>query len=538
MPQLTLWNGKDSFAAWSLTHRQDVRKKFVVPSKKLKFMANVNYVIVQAGGKGSRLQSNTWNKPKCLVPVLGRPLLYHMFDILAPAKFIVIGDYLFDVLDTYVKTVRPSVDVTLVRADGTGTCAGIAQAAEHVPPGQPFLLAWSDLFFFTAPELPACTTPVVGLSDRFRCRWSHQNGRGLVEEASSETGVIGLFRFPDSAALTAVPKSGEFVRWLAGTGAPYQTGAVGDVWELGEIASLERLRHSQGTARFFNEIRMEVDTVTKVARDPRYAHLLEKEADWYRHVTSLGYAHCPALLSQEPFTIERVDGQHPYPMIEGREHTLESIADALSDLHALESAPAVPEAVRETYWTKTVDRVDSTAALIPNIDEPELVINGLRCRNWLHPDHRDGLERIVAGLECAEFRLIHGDPTFSNTLVGPDGKVWLIDPRGYFGSSRLYGDPLYDWAKLYYSVAGDYDAFNRKKFALRVAGAQADLFLIDSGWSKHTHLFQERLGGRMHDLRIIHALIWLSLTGYATDDVDSVLGSFYRGLLLLEEALS
>lgn len=461
-----------------------------------------------------------------------------MFDLMAPAKFIVIGDYLFDVLETYIKTVRPPVDVTLVRAEGTGTCAGIAQAMKHVPPGRSFLLVWSDLFFFTPPELPVGGAPVVGLSDRFRCRWSHQDGRGLVEEASSETGVIGLFRFPDSATLTEVPRSGEFVRWLAGTGVPYETETVGDVWELGEIASLERLRHSQGAARFFNEIRMGADTVTKVARDPRYAHLLEKEAAWYRHVTIRGYAHCPALLSDDPFTIARVDGQHPYAMIEGREHVLESIVDALSSLHALGSAPALQGAVRENYWTKTVERVDSTAALIPNIGEPELVINGLRCRNWLHPDHRDALERVVGELGCDEFRLIHGDPTFSNTLIGPDGKVWLIDPRGYFGSSRLYGDPLYDWAKLYYSVAGDYDAFNRKKFALRVVGAQADLFLIDSGWSKHTHLFHEVLGGRMRKLRIIHALIWLSLTGYATDDFDSVLGSFYRGILLLEEALS
>ncbi|SMH41174.1 NTP transferase domain-containing protein [Azospirillum agricola] len=501
-------------------------------------MTTIDYVVVQAGGKGSRLQSNTWNKPKCLVPVLGRPLLYHLFDLMKPTKFIVIGDHLFDVLERYVATVPPPVEVTLVRAEGTGTCAGIAQAMEHVPSGHPFLLVWSDLFLFSAPELPDSSLPVVALSDRIRCRWSHQGERGLVEEASADTGVIGLFRFPDSAALADVPRNGEFVRWLAGTRAPFDTATLGDVWELGEISSLEQLRQSQGTARFFNEVRIGSDTVTKVARDPRYAHLLDKEARWYKAVSALGYRHCPDLLSEDPFTIRRIDGRHPYALLDGREGVLERIVGALSDLHALGSAPAASEALRENYWTKTVERVDSTAPLIPNFGEPELTINGLRCRNWLHPDHRDGLERIVAGLGCAEFRLIHGDPTFSNTLVGADGKVWLIDPRGYFGSSQLYGDPMYDWAKLYYSVAGDYDAFNRKKFALRVAGAHADLFLVDSGWSKHTRLIDEALGDRRRDLRIIHALIWLSLTGYATDDVDSVLGAFYRGLLLLEEALS
>lgn len=501
-------------------------------------MTDIDYVIIQAGGKGSRLQSNTWNKPKCLVPVLGRPLLYHMFDLMRPAKFIVIGDHLFDVLQTYIATVPPPVDVTLVRADGSGTCAGIAQAAALVPPGRPFLLAWSDLFFFANPDLPAVDHPVAALSDRIRCRWSYQGARGLVEEASSETGVIGLFRFPDRSALAGLPKSGEFVRWLAGSGQRFETATVGDVWELGEISSLERLRRSRENTRFFNEIHIGAETVTKTARDPRYAHLLEKEARWYRAATARGFAHCPPLIAEEPFTIGRVEGEHPYALLGGRERVLESVIDALSTLHGLGTAPADPAALRENYWTKTVERVDSTAALIPNFHESELVVNGLRCRNWLHPRHRGELERIVAGIGCDEFRLIHGDPTFSNTLIGPDGKAWLIDPRGYFGSSLLYGDPLYDWAKLYYSVVGDYDAFNRKKFALRVSGAQADLFLVDSGWSKHAHPLHAALGSRMNDLRIVHALIWLSLTGYATDDVDSVLGAFYRGLLLLEEALS
>ena len=38
------------------------------------------HIIVQAGGRGSRLRHHTWNKPKCLVSVRGKPLLYHLFD--------------------------------------------------------------------------------------------------------------------------------------------------------------------------------------------------------------------------------------------------------------------------------------------------------------------------------------------------------------------------------------------------------------------------------------------------------------------------
>jgi NDP-sugar pyrophosphorylase family protein len=56
-------------------------------------------IIVQAGGRGSRLRHHTWNKPKCLVSVRGKPLLYHLFERYSGARFFVIGDYAFDQLE-------------------------------------------------------------------------------------------------------------------------------------------------------------------------------------------------------------------------------------------------------------------------------------------------------------------------------------------------------------------------------------------------------------------------------------------------------
>ena len=38
-----------------------------------------------------------------------------------------------------------------------------------------------------------------------------------------------------------------------------------------------------------------------------------------------------------------------------------------------------------------------------------------------------------------------------------DMKTILIDPRGYFGKTKFYGDVDYDWAKLYYSLCGEYE---------------------------------------------------------------------------------
>ena len=51
------------------------------------------HVIIQAGGKGTRLESLTRNRPKCLVPVDNRPMIFWTFEAFKGADFSVICDY-------------------------------------------------------------------------------------------------------------------------------------------------------------------------------------------------------------------------------------------------------------------------------------------------------------------------------------------------------------------------------------------------------------------------------------------------------------
>ena len=52
----------------------------------------VEYIIIQAGGKGTRLKKLTQNKPKGIVPVNNLPIIFHLFNKYPQKKFIIIGD--------------------------------------------------------------------------------------------------------------------------------------------------------------------------------------------------------------------------------------------------------------------------------------------------------------------------------------------------------------------------------------------------------------------------------------------------------------
>ena len=115
----------------------------------------------------------------------------------------------------------------------------------------------------------------------------------------------------------------------------------------------------------------------------------------------------------------------------------------------------------------------------------------------------------------------------------------FIDPRGYFGNCEIIGDPNYDWAKLYYSLCGDYDQFNLGRFKLDIKENEVSLNIQSNGWKELENKFISLLPQNIsiETIRFIHSLIWLSLTTYAWNDYDSICGAFYNGIYYLEDIL-
>lgn len=499
------------------------------------------HVIIQAGGRGSRLRHHTWNKPKCLVSVHGKPVIYHLFDRLPGAAFTVIGDYLFEVLEGYLAYNKPPVPTGLVRAGGKGTAAGLAEALAGIVADEPVLIIWSDLFLTKPFEAPiGGVKPVVCLTDDFICRWSLQP-EGLREVSSQTGGVPGLFYLPRRDCLPTPPAEGEFVRWFSDVVLDFDTVAQPGLEEVGDFVTIEDLNNRDGFTRFFNRVEIGETEVVKSAVEPEFEPLIAREIAWYKSARELGFRRAPALLGEHPFRLQRIKGQHAYQMTDltprERRAVVADGLEALAGLHALGEAPADPDAVREVYLEKTFSRVESVRSVIPSMDLASFTINGLKCRNPFSEKHQGLIEQICGELEPAAFHPIHGDPTFSNTLVDRNLRSWFIDPRGYFAKPGVYGDPRYDFAKVYYSVVGHYDAFNRRKFKLHVDTDCVEILMEVSPFAESgLEVFRDIFGQDLKPIERLHGLIWLSLSGYVRDDIDSIIAAWFYGLYWLEMA--
>ena len=539
---------------------------------------SIDFIIIQAGGKGSRLGCLTKNKPKGIVPVNNKPIIFDLFDKFPKKKFIIIGDYKFDVLKTYLE-IFANVKNIPVRASGSGTCGGLRQALEIIPENQPFLLIWSDLILADGFSLDFSDTEnIIGISKEFECRWSHKNGV-FEESPSKEHGVAGFFAFKDKSVLIDVPEKGEFVKWLSENESkiPFSEVALYGAKEVGTLSTYYEIENKEYRCRPFNEMVLGGDsgsggssgddnsggsgggnnsdsgnnsgsnggnsnsnTIIKKYLNEQGKQLALREISWYKEAQSLGFTKIPRIYEYEPLTMERINGSNIFKntyLQREKRLIIDNIIETLSGLHSLKKTQSDKYSVLDAYYTKTINRISLVRDLIPHAERRRIKINGRECRNVFF--YREAFyKKIVSLLLCADFAFIHGDCTFSNALTDDALNITLIDPRGYFGFTELYGDVLYDWAKVYYSIFGNYDQFNNRNFVLDIDENEITLSIASNGFEDMAEYFLKSIpDGDEVRIKLIHAIIWLSLTTYAWEDYDSICGAFYNGLYYLEELL-
>lgn len=501
---------------------------------------SVDYIVIQAGGKGTRLKHLTQNKPKGIVPVNNMPIIFHLFRRFPEKRFIIIGDYKHDVLEKYLEAFC-SVKYVTVQANGNGTCAGIRDALDYVPNNAQFMVIWSDLLLDEMIEIDRYSDEnYVGISRDFECRWSFEDGQ-FQERPSKDHGVAGLFIFQRKELLEQVPQEGEFVRWLGNSEIQFNELQLQCTKEVGTLIALSEQNQTQYRCRPFNQLEIKENLIIKRPVDDQGRRLAVRELNWYREVQQYHFTQIPELYSLDPLTMEKINGENIFRTnlsIEEKKLVIDRLVESLEKLHDFAYVPADRFSILEAYYNKTVKRLETVRDLIPFADREYIRINGKNCRNPYFYKQRFLAQVKKLLCDCQSFALIHGDCTFSNTMVDQDLNVVFLDPRGYFGFTELYGDVYYDWAKVYYSLYGDYDQFNNKNFSLKILDEEVFIQIDTNGWKEMATYFLSKIRNcNSEKIRFLHAIIWLSLTTYAWEDYDSICGAFYNGTYLLEEFL-
>ena len=492
---------------------------------------DVKYVIVQAGGKGTRMGQYAQNRPKCLVPINDVPMIINTLNIYKDKEVIIIADHLSGVLKEYLRLFCKHTNYRIVITSEQGTAGGLKQAISYIHNDEPFILTWADLFFERDQKFSFDTDLLVGLSNTFKCRWRLEEYNQFVNESSTECGVAGFFVFKDKSKFNNLSIEKSLVRgFMSDCYLPEEIDSfyLTDSFEVGEKEKYEKLISQKITHRFFNKVEIKGDKVYKSCIVPQYEEVHQNEKNWYKFVDGK-FERTPKIYSSDPLVIQKIDGKHAWEINENKSTIIKNYCDTLDSLHSLGTSSGSAYECKNVYYTKAWKRVSEVSTLIRYLNEPTIKINGVNCLNPIENllVFEESIESIT---NFFNYNVIHGDPSFSNSLVDKDNQIWLIDPRGSFGNTKIYGDRRYDWAKFYYSAVGNYDSMNSKKFKVTIGDTpDVQLEISSNGYEEYGDIILERSGMSKREMDLIHANLWLSLTGYVKEDIEAALFSFYMG---------
>ncbi|OFI49269.1 hypothetical protein BG261_11010 [Floricoccus tropicus] len=119
-------------------------------------------------------------------------------------------------------------------------------------------------------------------------------------------------------------------------------------------------------------------------------------------------------------------------------------------------------------------------------------------------------------LENREAKIIHGDYCISNILYDVDSQlIKLIDPRGKFGTYDIYGDELYDIAKILHSFDGSYDHIINDDFTITEIEDNGFNYSINKSELQNqiTNLLIDKISERynLDQVRLIEGTLFLSM---------------------------
>jgi hypothetical protein len=194
------------------------------------------------------------------------------------------------------------------------------------------------------------------------------------------------------------------------------------------------------------------------------------------------------------------------------------------------------------YIDKTFTEYNSFVNIYEDKDlfiQPVLHINGIAYKNFnsIWPE----IENIIK-FKLLDYTpsVIHGDMCFSNILYHEQVGPRFIDMRGSFGSKGIFGDPMYDYAKLFHSVNGGYEYIINDRFTaekINSSSYQIKLNLTINKLLSYNSFISAFKDENLPLIKLVEGLIYIGMCARHYDSTKRQLIMYLTGIRSLNEAL-
>ena len=509
------------------------------PKKKI-----FDYVVICASGKGSRLLPLTKHIPKLLVNVDNSNIIEKIINYWSQYtdNFKVIIDSKYnEIVDFYLKLSKITYEIINVDClNGEENSYTLNKAMSNKKySNKKILITWCDIYpDVLIPENVFGDENIIFTYKNFG-RYDAMNNKIIKKPYGN---IIGIYYFASFNHIQHYENTMDICDCYKDNFGDFKTFEIESLTDIGDFQKMCNYIHKNETTyntRYFNKITELSGNILEKRSTCSYGNsIITNEMLFYKYIS---LDNIPKIIeySKDSFKIQKIANHHFIEIfnktsIGGQFLMIENVLNEIEKIHNLEkikkSKSAVLEDIKIEFYDKVMQRLE-------NVDQLLHFFNNVKSVNKvpIRFNHKYIIDKLFKNIKATilerppEYNVIHGDPHMSNILVDSNQKLWFIDPRGYFGNTKIFGLKEYDIAKLIYSLSG-FDHINNSDTHFFTIDEKLNIDTnITNNIDNYLHLFEKYDRNLLIDMTILH---WFGLTDYSKNNIHKCISSYYYGIYL------
>jgi D-arabinose 5-phosphate isomerase GutQ/beta-phosphoglucomutase-like phosphatase (HAD superfamily)/GTP:adenosylcobinamide-phosphate guanylyltransferase len=495
----------------------------------------IDYVVIVASGLGTRLHPVTKYIPKILVDFNNKPFVTSLIEYWQNYcnKIIIISNSQYNELITYYTSNYNNIKI--INFDTyTGTADTINKTITQEYYHKNILFTWCDILPKNKLDLSKLDSNIIFTYGN-QCRFGIEQNKVVKKENGN---IIGLYYIKDYTGVHNYNVGDDVCDvFMNNNFIDFKEYILEDLIDIGDLEKYRKFLNNNNSfkTRFFNEITNNNNILTKRSLNDQGDEIITKEINWYKRVNKYNLDFVPEIYSfnHKSFTMKYLDAKPIYLLFNNfsnkkKLEIINNILEKLNKLHELEN-------LENTNYDKDIfiegyEKIYTRLAKVINIINYFGNITKVNNQEIRKLDYViDYCFNIIKNNNNTNYSIIHGDCQFSNTLLSKENKIYFIDPRGYFGQTKIYGSRYYDYGKVLYALSG-YDSFNNNE-EYSISNLTKDN--IDLEIHNNLDLLRQLPEKLNNDITKALVIInWLSLAQYNSNNVLKCISSYYYGLYL------
>lgn len=504
----------------------------------------IDYICILAGGKGIRLYPLTIHIPKILVNLHNENILTKIVNYWKRycKNFIIITNPEYvDFINFYCNEYSDiNFIIRTIEINNEENSYAIKQVLTDLD-NKSILLTWCDVFPSQEIDETIFNSNVIFVNNfyNYKSRYIADESSQILEKVSdyADGNVIGIYFIKNYKQLQNENDKQDFCDCFKQNYGEFKTYNIEviDIGDKEKLHSYFQEQVKQFKTRFFNSITFyDTNTLKKESTCSYGDEIIKNEILFYKYIRDNNLSYPFPMFTQvsdTSFLIKYIRTPNFFTNI-SKSFDTRSIFDLLrfvkntydySPIKEVTFDEALSDLEKETVVKMNV-RYKGVESLLKPFEYIKFC-NYIQIDSFetLHKRLQGKIKTLLSKVNTS-YKVIHGDLNLSNIFC--TDPFTFIDPRGYYGNSKIFGLPYYDYAKIYFSLLG-FDSFNNETDYF--FNIQEDNIIPNiQPTLKELPLFKNLFSDDEYELIICIAVsIWLGLPYYVKDNISKVVGSYF-----------